>query len=376
MLSQLTIFLILCSKKRNINLKSPALHKFNRETLSEVKELLNKVNGNIVITTHYNPDGDALGSALALGRYLEKAGKQVSIVIPNDFPDFLKWMPGQENAIIYFHHANKANELLEKAEVIFCLDYNAVHRVNYFGKQLFEAGGVKILIDHHIQPEPDFDYMFSVIETSSTSELVYDFICGMGDSDLIDTEISISLYVGIMTDTGSFNYGCNYPHTFEVVAELIRRGIDVEQIHRLVYDTYSEKRMRLLGFCLSERMTVLEEYATAYIWLSEEDMQKFDFKPGDSEGIVNYALSIKGVSFAAFFTEKPDRIRISFRSKGDFSVNTFARLHFEGGGHRNASGGDSFMSLTETLEKFTALLPQYAEELNLSASKSAVLTMK
>lgn len=354
--------------------KKPALYKFNSEIFSGVKKLL-EADGEIVITTHYNPDGDALGSSLALGRYLKKKGKKASIIIPNDFPDFLRWMPGQEEAIIYFHHSLRADVLLANASMIFCLDYNAIPRVNLFKEQLFSASAKKILIDHHVQPEDHFDYMLSVVETSSTAELVYDFIRAMGDEHLIDVETGVCLYVGLMTDTGSFSYSCNYPHTYEVLAELVRRGVDTEQIHRLVYDTYSENRMRLLGFCLSERMTVMPEFATAYIWLSKTDMERFHFQPGDSEGVVNYALSIKGISFAAFFTEKSDRVRISFRSKGNFSVNSFAREHFEGGGHRNASGGDSFLSLSDTIEKFSGLLPRYKQELNQAASQSTILKM-
>lgn len=350
------------------------MHKFNPDIISDILKLLSGT-GKIVITTHYNPDGDALGSSLALARYLKKKEKQVNVIIPNDFPGFLQWMPGQEEAIIYFHHSHKADALIREADIIFCLDYNAIHRVNLFAGVLSEAPGTKILIDHHVQPENQFDFMLSVTGTSSTAELVYDFIKAMGDGHLLDSETAICLFVGVMTDTGSFSYSCNYPQTWEMVADLLRHGIDTEQIHRLVYDTYSEHRMRLLGFCLSERMTIVEEHATAYIYLSREDMVRFHFQPGDSEGVVNYALSIKGISFAAFFTEKHDRVRISFRSKGNFSVNTFARNHFDGGGHRNASGGDSFLSLHDTIDKFVTLLPRYSTELNNAALQSSMLML-
>ncbi|MBK6345420.1 MAG: DHH family phosphoesterase [Bacteroidales bacterium] len=327
----------------------------------------------MVVTSHYNPDGDALGSSLALSSYLRRKGHSVRTIIPNDFPEFLNWMPGREDTVIYFHKSKTANELLANAGIIFCLDFNSIPRVNLFADKLFEAKGKKILIDHHLQPEDHFDLTLSVINTSSTSELVFDFIDASGDADIMDKAMAECLYVGIMTDTGSFSFACNHPHTYEVVSRLVRIGVDTEQVHRLVYDTYSESRMRLLGFCLSERMVVLSELGTAYIWLTKEDLSRFDFKPGDTEGVVNYALSIKNISFAALFTEKSDRIRISFRSKGDYSVNNFAREHYQGGGHRNAAGGDSFESMELTLMNFQALLPRYKDNLIKAARESAVL---
>lgn len=348
------------------------MNKFNDETLKTVSQLL-EVPSRIIVTSHYNPDGDALGSSLALTSYLLKKGHKVSMILPNDFPDFLNWMPGIEDTLIYFHKSKTADELIANASVIFCLDYNAIPRVNLFADKLFAAKGIKILIDHHLQPEDHFDHSFSVINTSSTSELIFDFIVAMDDYSLIDRDIAVNLYVGIMTDTGSFSFACNYPHTYEVVSKLVQKGVDTERAHRLVYDTYSEGRMRLLGFCLSERMVVLHESATAYIWLNKSDMDRFNFKAGDTEGVVNYALSIKDISFAAFFTEKSDRIRISFRSKGNFSVNDFARDHYQGGGHRNAAGGDSYMSMEQTLSAFEALLPGYKDELLKAASQSSRL---
>lgn len=358
--------------KKKLFFNNYLLHKFNPDTLTKVKHLLTSP-AEIVVTSHYNPDGDALGSSLALSRYLTKKGHSVTTIIPNDFPGFLQWMPGQKDIVVYFHKSKTADELLKNAKIIFSLDYNAISRVNLFADQLAKAKGVKILIDHHLEPEKEFDFSFSVIKTSSTSELVFDFIEALDDAHLIDAEIAINLYVGIMTDTGSFSFACNYPRTYEVVARLVEAGVDTEQVHRLVYDTYSESRMRLLGFCLSERMKVLPEHSTAYIWLTQEDLDKFDFNPGDTEGMVNYALSIKGISFAALFTEKEDRIRISFRSKGNFSVNNFARNHYQGGGHRNASGGDSFDKMPVTLSKFEALLPRYQEGLLSAAQQSSRL---
>lgn len=348
------------------------MHNFSKTTISGIKSLLEK-SSRILITTHYNPDGDAIGSSLALYHYLLLKGYEVNVLIPNDVPQFLQWMPGLKDAFIYYHKSKEADELLENADIIFCLDYNSYSRVKLFPLQLEKAKGKKILIDHHPEPEKQFDFILSVIPVSSTAELIYDFISALGDTHLINTDIGNNLYVGMMTDTGSFSYASNYPHTFETVADLIKKGVDTEKVHRLVYDTYSENRMRLLGYCLSEKLIVLPEYCTAYISLTNEDLDKFSFQPGDTEGVVNYALSIKNISFAALFTQKKTCIRISFRSKSDFSVNEFARKHYQGGGHLNAAGGDSYLSMDETLKKFEELLPTYKDALVNAARNSSIL---
>jgi len=318
----------------------------------------------IVITSHFNPDGDAIGSSLALYHYLAMKEHDVSVMVPNAFPDFLAWMPGSDEILIYEEDNATCDNLLSKAEIIFCLDYNAIHRTGPLQASVMEAGAIKVLIDHHLEPESThFDYLFSNVDTSSTGELIYDFIVGLGHAELLNKDIATGIYVGIMTDTGSFSYSCNHEKTYRVVADLFKNGIDAGQIHRLVYDTFSESRLRLLGYCLSERLVVLPEYATAYIALSSEDLNRFNYQVGDTEGVVNYALSIKGIVLAAFLTEREDKIRISFRSKGDFSVNELARKHFAGGGHKNAAGGDSYKSLDKTIDEFLALLPAYKDQL-------------
>lgn len=348
------------------------MSKFPPEVFQKIKEILSQKT-RFLITTHYNPDGDAIGSSLALYLYFKSKGIKADVLIPNDIPEFLHWIPGLDEAVIYYHHKTTGNQLLKEAEVIFCLDYNSISRVNLFQEELTKANGIKILIDHHPEPTNEFDYSLSVINVSSTAELIYDFIKALGEPNAISTEIGMNLYVGMMTDTGSFSYASNYPHTLEAVADLIKIGVDTEKVHRLVYDTYSENRMRLLGYCLSEKLVVLNEYCTAYIWLTKRDLEKFSFQPGDTEGVVNYALSIKNISFAALFTEKKNCIRISFRSKADFSVNDFARKHYEGGGHLNAAGGDSYKSMEDTLRHFTELLPQYKDQLISAARKSTTL---
>jgi phosphoesterase RecJ-like protein len=320
----------------------------------------------VLITTHYNPDGDAIGSSMALYHFLTSQGIKSKVLIPNELPSFLQWMPGIADAVIYVENPENADDLLASADLIFCMDYNGLGRVKLFTDQLRAAKATRIIIDHHIQPENEFDLIFSEIGVSSTSELLYQIIQQTGHIDSLTKEMAECLFVGIMTDTGSFSFACNRPETFEIAANLIKTGMDVEKVHRLVYDTYSESRMRLLGHCLGSNMKVLLEHATAYIWLTKEDLEKYNYQQGDTEGVVNYALSIENVAVAALFTERDDRVRVSLRSKGEFSVNEFARAHFNGGGHRNAAGGDIFKNMPETLAWFESLLPAYSGEIHKS----------
>lgn len=327
-----------------------------------LKKLLTE-KSDVLITTHYNPDGDAIGSSLALYHFLATQGFKAKVLIPNELPSFLQWIPGVDDAVIYLENPDRGNDLIASADLIFCMDYNGLGRVKLFTDQLRSANATRILIDHHVQPENEFDLTFSVISVSSTSELLYQIIDKAGLSSVITKNMAECLFVGIMTDTGSFSFACNRPETFEIAANLIKTGLDVEKAHRMVYDTYSESRMRLLGHCLGSNMKVLPEFATAYIWLTKEDLDNYDYQQGDTEGVVNYALSIQNIAVAALFTERDDRIRVSLRSKGKFSVNEFARAHFNGGGHRNAAGGDIFKTMPETLAWFESLLPAYSAEI-------------
>lgn len=320
----------------------------------------------VLITTHYNPDGDAIGSSLALYHFLLKQGINAKVLIPNELPTFLQWMPGADKVILYSGNEDSCNKLIASAELIFCIDYNGLSRVKLFTDQLRAAQAPRILIDHHIQPENDFDLVFSTTNVSSTSELLFNILAESGFLSDVSKDMAECLFVGMMTDTGSFSYACNQPETFEIAANLIKTGFDVEKIHRMVYDTYSESRMRLLGFCLANRLKVIPEFATAYIWLTRDDLNQFNYQQGDTEGVVNYALSIQNVAMAALFTERDDRIRVSLRSKGVFSVNDFSGKHLDGGGHRNAAGGDIFKPMYESLAYFESLLPQYQFELQKS----------
>ncbi len=333
----------------------PIDYKIIKDLLSSPKE--------IAIIIHHNPDGDAIGSSLALYLTLLKQKHKVKLISPNDFPAFYKWMPASDEIInAYITHPH-AKSCIEKAEIIFCLDFNSIERTNNLMKVFNKSKAVSILIDHHPNPEPFCTYALTDIKTSSASELVYDFILAAGMKKYIDKNISECIYAGIMTDTGSFSYSCNSPKTYEVTAELMRHGIDAQNIHNLIYDTNSENRMRLLGYSLYSAMKVFPEYGAAYISLSREDLKKFNFKIGDTEGFVNYPISMKNICLSVLFMEMEDQIKISFRSKGNFNVNEFSRKHFEGGGHKNAAGGRSKLSLKETLDKFEEILPKYKDDL-------------
>lgn len=330
--------------------------------IQSVKEHLNASDG-IIILAHHNPDGDAIGSALALWHFLKKQNYKVNIVVPNDFPDFYKWMPGVEEICIYTKHKNQCLQLFDEAGIIFCVDFNMVDRVEALTDTLVASKGVKVLIDHHQMPSDFFKLAYSKIETSSTSEMIYDFISAMDGEHLLDKNIATCLYVGIITDTGSFSYNCDFPNTYYVTSRLFEQGINGEEIHRLVYCTFSEKRLRLLGHCLSEKLSIVNELSTAYIAISKSDMKRFDFSNGDSEGIVNYGLTIKDIKVSALFSEKSEYVKLSLRSTGDFNVGKFARTHFNGGGHKNASGANIKMSLHDAIQYFIETLSLYKDEL-------------
>jgi phosphoesterase RecJ-like protein len=317
----------------------------------------------ILVTAHTNPDGDAIGSGLALSFYLRKKGHDVAIMVPDLFPDFLAWMPGASDILVFSRDRGSCLQKIAEAEIIIAADFNQLNRLGPACEFIEQSQAIRVLIDHHLFPSDEFHHKISVTRTSSTSELVYTIIESSGDLALIDKEIAECIYAGIITDTGSLSYACNYVNTYLVVAELFRRGIDGERLHRLIYDTYSEQRLRLLGYSISDQLVVMPEFHTAYIHLSKKDLEKFDYQIGDTEGIVNYALSIKGINLAALFMERDGIVKASFRSKGDFSVSDLARQCFNGGGHRNAAGANCYDALEYTIEKFKSLLPLYQQQL-------------
>lgn len=319
--------------------------------------------GDILIVAHSNPDGDAIGSSLALGSYLQKKGHRVNILVPDPYPEFLAWLPGVDRIHIFKQDKYLGNQLIDNADIIIATDFNQLDRLGDASETVIKSGAKKILIDHHLDPSSEFTLKISVTGISSTSELVYHIIEKSGDLSFLDKQIAECIYTGIITDTGSLSYACNYIKTYQILAELFRQGIDGEMIHRNVYDTYSENRLRLLGFSISDNLTVLPEFNTAFIRLSKKDLERFAYQIGDTEGIVNYALSIKDINLAALFTERDDVVKVSFRSKGNFSVCELAREYFSGGGHRNAAGANCNTSLEETIRKFLEILPLYKNHL-------------
>mgnify|MGYP005753808005 FL=1 len=334
------------------------MHNINalKELLQEPKE--------VMITTHHKPDADALGSSLGLAGYLKKKGHRVTVITPSDYPSFLNWMEGNDDVIVYSDKNDAlVQRIINESQVIFCLDFNNLSRINEMGEYIGNANGTKVLVDHHLQPEDFADLEFSNTSAAATAEIVYELIKAMGDRDLIDAGIGEALYAGIMTDTGSFRHPSTSQNVHLIIADLLQIGVRTSDIHRLIYDSSSELRLRFLGYALKDKLVVLQEYKTAYISITADELKAYDSKTGDTEGLVNYALSIEGIVFAALIIDRTQAVKMSFRSVGNFSANEFARAHFNGGGHKNAAGGMSMDTLEATVAKFESLLPQYKEQL-------------
>lgn len=310
----------------------------------------------IFITTHHKPDGDAIGSMLGLYLYLVKKGHTVVPVSPSELPDFLMWMPGVPAILNYEAESKKCDKALAEADIIFCVDFNDYSRTKHLTQQLAAATQPKILIDHHLLPAAVWDYGMSIPEKSSTCEMVYDFINLYGDNNLIDTDIAACLYTGVMTDTGAFRFPITTAVVHEMIADFKHKGLDHSRIHEEVYDAWSLRRMQFLGYVLLEKMEVFPKYNAAVISLSRKDLKLFNVTTGDTEGLVNYPLSIAGIRFATLITERADEVKFSFRSKGDFDVSSFARQYFSGGGHFNASGGRSTASFIDAVTNFKEIL--------------------
>lgn len=335
------------------------------EDILEINSFLFKAE-NVVIVPHKGPDGDAVGSTLAVWHLLKNQGVKATVIAPNEFPNFLHWMPGSEEIIIYEGNEEKSDAIISSADVIFTLDFNHLSRTGCMEPVLKKATSTAkfILIDHHQQPDDYADYIYSDVNVCSTCQMIYHFIDKMDRTEDITPEIASCLYTGIMTDTGSFKYRSTTGQTHHVIANLIEKGADNTSIHENIYDTNSFERLQLLGRALSN-LKVEEEYRTAYITLTQEELDNFSFKKGDTEGFVNYGLSLEGIVFAAIFIENKAEgiIKMSLRSKGNFNTNELARKYFDGGGHINASGGKSDLNMQETIDKFLSILPAYKEEL-------------
>lgn len=323
--------------------------------VGELKALLERPR-RIAIVTHYNPDGDAMGSSLGLMHVLKELGHTAQVVLPNTPPAFLRWMPGFGNAVALDTDKERALAAISQSEILFCLDFNQTDRVAGLEAAVI-SGPLKVLIDHHQDPGAFAAIQFSDTAACATSQMVYDILCAMGHGARIGKDAATCFYSGIVTDSGSFRFSSTTAHTMRVAADLIERGVDVAGVHEAINDDNRVERLKLLGFTLNERLTVIPELDTAILSLSKADLARFHFQPGDTEGFVNYGLSIRGIRLAAMFMERQDLVRMSLRSKGDLAVDGFLKEHFHGGGHRNAAGGQSTESLTATIERFRSLLP-------------------
>lgn len=310
----------------------------------------------IVITTHKSPDGDAMGSSLGLYHYLKKKGHDVMVISPNNCPLFLQWLPGYEYVLDYEKQTEKANGIIANADIIFCLDFNSLKRIDEMEQPVADAGAFKVMIDHHQQPDGFARYMHWNVESSSTCELVFDFITLMDDEDLLDTSIAQCIYTGIMTDTASFRFPSSSAETHIKAARLIELGLNHSYVHEKVYDTNTYERLQLMGYTLCNKFKILKGKNVVYIWLTEEELKRYNYQPGDTEGFVNYGLSIDGIKLSAFFVERDGKVKISFRSKSPVDVNQFARQYFEGGGHKNAAGGQSDLPIEKVIERFVYLI--------------------
>lgn len=331
---------------------------------TDILDLKNKIHeaNTITLVSHFNPDGDTIGAVSAFYHYLNSKNKNLKVVIPNEYPAFLEFIMKDIPSIIGSKQLEEAKLAFNETDLIICLDFNSVKRVgDILMDSLLFSNKPKLLIDHHLDPEQEnFSPIFSKINVSSTSELLYEVILLMeGNNSFLTKDISQSLYLGICTDTGSFSFSCNERRTYEVVAELVDKGVNVEYVHQEVYNTYSENRLRLLGFCLCERLKVFPKQGAAFIYLTKNDLRRFNYQIGDCEGIVNLCLSMKGIDFGALITERVDRIRLSFRSKHNFDVNLFARNYWNGGGHKKASGGFAQESLDSVIERLTKQIEEF-----------------
>ncbi len=317
-----------------------------------------------VITCHQKPDGDAMGSSLALYHFLNQLGHEVTVISPTNWAQFLDWMPGTDKVVDFEQNREASTQLVNDADYVFCLDFNILHRTKHLEPVIAASKSIKILIDHHQQPDtPSFGYGISDVKMSSTCEMIYDFIVQSGHSNLINIDIATCLYTGLMTDTGSFRFPSTTASVHKIVAHLKEIGLQHSKIHENIYDQGSEARLKFMGNAFLNRMQVFPEYHTAIMAIPKTDIYKFDLKTGDTEGLVNYLLSIQGVKLAAIVIDREEERKWSFRSKGIFDVNIFARTHFEGGGHANAAGGRSSKSVEETANDFINLLPDYKTQL-------------
>ena len=338
-------------------------------TDEKVRELRTRLEGakRIVLTGHRGPDGDAVGACLALWNHLQENNIESTVVLPDPYPEFIHWMNGHEKIVLHSDKPNLADELVTQAEVLFVLDYNDSSRVGDLQDALLKTEAFTVMIDHHQKPSDFVDMMFSDSSSCSTCEMVYRLIEKWGEASVISQSTAECIYCGIMTDTGSFRFPSVTPKTHLIAAALCETGMDHSAVHARVYDNNREGKLKLVGYALSEKLCVFPEFHAAIISLTAEELERFGYKKGDTEGLVNTALSIEGINFAAFIHESSDRVKMSFRSVGEFSVSEFSAKYFGGGGHHNAAGGASHDSLDDVFKKLVSLLPEYAKDLDYPA---------
>lgn len=338
--------------------------ELSKERIESLRELLAPTNRQIVIVAHTNPDGDAVGSSLAWAEVLRTMGHTVTCIVPNKYPYFLDWMPGIGEVVIFRNDTEgRAVRAISGADILFCLDFNAVSRLEILSATI-EANTTarRVLIDHHLSPDAGFDLSFSHPDASSTCFLVYAIVEAMFGTEAITRSMAEALYVGMMTDTGNFAFSFLTPELFRAVAVLVEKGIDIPAIHNNVYNAYTEGRARLFGYAINRKMEIIQNGTVAYMSLMENEMRRFQFQQGDSEGFVNYALTIKKMKMSAMFLAHRKFIRVSLRSRGDVDVNLFARKYFDGGGHKNAAGGKSFVTMQETIDHYIKSVKEFAED--------------
>lgn len=319
---------------------------------------------NVAILSHRNPDGDAIGSSLAMRHYLEQHGHTVHVVFPSEFPEEFEALPGADDILIWDIHTEECKQVLNRKNLFFLLDFNAYGRIDRLGDFVKDLPGKQVvMIDHHLYPDEIADFVYSEPEASSTCEMVYRFIQGIGDGRCINPTVGKCIFTGLVTDTGSFRHATNGT-VYRIAADLVERGVDDTAVQDMIFNSQKEKHLRLLGHCLTHRMEYLPEYRTALIWLSKKDYEMFGIQRGDTEGIVNHLLTMRDVRLAAFIHNQPTVVKLSLRSKGDIDVQQICEKHFRGGGHKNASGAYSHDSLRATIEKFKSILPEYKTILN------------
>lgn len=338
--------------------------KLSTDQVDRLRGILSTPGLRAAIVSHTNPDGDAVGSSLAWAGALRALGHEATCIVPNKYPYFLDWMPGIEEVVVFRNDTEgRAARALAEADLIFCLDFNAISRLEILSDTLAaNTSARRILIDHHLSPAEGFDLMFSYPGASSTCYIMYRLIEALFGTQVITQQMAEALYVGMMTDTGNFAFSTLTPGLFRAVATLVERGVHVPTVHNNVYNAYTEGRARLFGYAINRKMQLIEDGTVAYMSLMEHEMRRYGFQQGDSEGFVNYALTIKKMKMSAMFLAHRKFIRVSLRSRGDVDVNLFARKYFNGGGHKNAAGGKSYVSMQETIDHYIRSVREFAEE--------------